>query len=52
MLENKRAQHVYENKIRARRVGVRKDCWKDQTGRLRTAVDYEIRREDFMSDKN
>ena len=52
MLENKRAQHVYENKIRARRVGVRKDCWKDQTGRLRTAVDYEIRREDFMSHKN
>lgn len=48
MLENKRARHVYENKIGARRVGIRKDCWKDQTGRLRTAVDYEIRREDFL----
>ena len=49
MLENKRAQHVYENKIGARRVGVRKDCWKDQTGKLRTAVDYELSKEDFFN---
>lgn len=48
MLENKRAQHVYENKIGARRVGIRKDCWRDQTGKLRTAVDYVILREDFF----
>lgn len=51
MLENKRAQYVYENKIGARRIGVRKDCWKDQTGKLRTAVDYEISREEFFNDK-
>jgi RimJ/RimL family protein N-acetyltransferase len=51
MLENKRAQYVYENKIGARRIGVRKDCWKDQTGKLRTAVDYEICREDFFHNR-
>lgn len=51
MLENKRAQYVYENKIGARRVGVRKDCWKDQTGKWRTVVDYELSREDFFSDR-
>mgnify|MGYP001315926446 FL=1 len=48
MLENTRAQHVYENKIGARRVGVRKDGWKDQTGKWRTVVDYELSKEDFF----
>jgi len=49
MLENKRAQYVYENKIGARKVGVRKGCWKDQNGQLRTAVDYELSKEDFFN---
>lgn len=49
MLENKRAQHVYENKIRARRTGFRENAWKDQTGKWRTAVDYEMTREEFYS---
>lgn len=44
-IENKRAQYVYENKIGARNVGVRKNCWKDQTGKWRTAIDYEISKE-------
>ncbi|WP_159436107.1 GNAT family N-acetyltransferase [Anaerosalibacter sp. Marseille-P3206] len=49
MLENKRAQYVYENKIGAREVGVRKDCWKDQIGMWRTAVDYELSKEEFFN---
>ena len=49
MIENKRAQYVYENKIGARKVGIRKDCWKDQTGRLRSSVDYEISKEEFFN---
>lgn len=48
-IENKRAQYVYENKIGAKRIGMRKDSWKDQTGRLRTAVDYEISKEEFFN---
>lgn len=49
MLENKRAQHVYENKIGAGKVGIKKDCWKDQLGNLRSGVDYEISREEFSN---
>ena len=49
MLENERAQYVYENKIGAKKVGIRKDCWKDQNGQLRTAVDYEFSKEDFFN---
>ena len=49
MLENKRAQYVYEDKIGARKIGERIDCWKDQTGKLRTAVDYELSKEDFFN---
>lgn len=51
MLENTRAQYVYENKVGARRIGIRKDCWKDQTGKLRTAVDYELSKEEFFKAK-
>lgn len=25
------------------------ECWKDQTGRLRTAIDYEISRGEFFN---
>ena len=49
MLENERAQYVYENKIGAQKVGVRKNCWKDQNGKLRTAVDYELSKEEFFN---
>lgn len=49
MLENKRAQYVYETKIGARKTGIRKDCWIDQLGNLRSGVDYEITREEFFN---
>jgi len=48
-LENKRAQHVYETKIGAKKIGVRENAWKDQLGNWRTAVDYEISKEEFFN---
>jgi len=48
MLENKRAQHVYEDKIGAKRTGILKDAWIDQLGNPRSAVLYEIGKEDFF----
>lgn len=47
-LENERAQHVYETKIGARKIDVKENAWKDQTGNWRSSVDYEITREDFL----
>ena len=47
--ENKRAQTVYENKIKARKIGIRENAWKDQSGTWRSAVDYEISRDDFIA---
>lgn len=49
MIDNERAQYVYENKIGARKIGINKDIWTDQLGRLRTSVDYEISREEFLN---
>lgn len=48
MLENKRAQHVYENKIGARKIDIQENAWQDQLGTWRTAVNYEITKEDFF----
>ncbi len=49
ILENKRAQHVYETKIGAKKIGIQENAWKDQLGNWRTAVDYEITREEFFN---
>lgn len=45
-LRNHRAQHVYEL-LGFRRLRVRVDSWEDQLGRPQSAVDYELRPEDF-----
>ncbi|MCR5331467.1 MAG: GNAT family N-acetyltransferase [Lachnospiraceae bacterium] len=42
-LENKRAQHVYEE-LGFRRIRVNIDSWKDQLGRDQSSVDYELKR--------
>ena len=49
MLENARAQHVYESKIGAIKTEVVENAWKDQMGVWRTAVNYEITREAFYA---
>jgi len=46
MIENVRAQHVYE-KLGFVRLAVNRDCWTDQRGRKRTSVDYELSRGAF-----
>lgn len=48
MLENERAQHVYETKIGAKKIGIRENNWQDQLGIWRSVVDYEITREEFF----
>lgn len=47
-LENKRAQHVYEQ-LGFKRVRINVDSWKDQLGNLKSSVDYELIKEDFVS---
>lgn len=49
MVENKRAQYVYENKLKARKLGIEKNTWQDQLGNWRSAVYYEISKEEFTS---
>lgn len=49
MLDNKRAQHVYEEKIKGRKTAVKEKAFKDQTGSWRGVVYYELDREDFLN---
>ena len=44
---NFRAQHVYENKIGFRKVGVAENSWKDQLGQWQSYINYEITKEEF-----
>ena len=46
-IKNKRAQNVYENKLGFHRIGIRENSWRDQTGELQSAVDYELSKEDW-----
>lgn len=49
-LNNLRAQKVYEQKIGAKRLGVRENSWKDQRGAWQSAVDYRLERDTFLKD--
>ncbi|MDR7855936.1 GNAT family protein [Tissierella sp.] len=49
MLENKRAQYVYEYKIKARKIGIKENSFKVQLGNWRGSVDYEISRGEFLN---
>ena len=46
--KNKRAQHVYENKLGFKRVQVRENAWRDQLGELQSAIDYELTKDDWF----
>ncbi len=48
MIENKRAQYVYEFKIKAKRIGIRKNSWQDPKGNWRSSVDYIITKEEYF----
>ncbi len=45
-LKNERAQHVYE-KLGFVKVRIRPNAWRDQSGNLQSAVDYELTQEHF-----
>ena len=49
MLENKRAQYVYEHKIKARKIAIKENSWQDQLGNWRSSVEYDISREEFFN---
>lgn len=46
-LTNTRAQHVYEL-LGFQKTKIRRDSWRDQLGRLQSAVDYELTAEQFV----
>ena len=47
--KNKRAQHIYENKLGFKMVRVRENSWRDQLGELQSAIDYELTKEDWIN---
>ncbi len=47
MIENMRARHVYQ-KLYFKEQTIKKDCWTDQLGQLRTAVVYQLTRSDYL----
>lgn len=46
--QNKRAQHVYENKLGFKKVGVRENSWRNQLGELQSCVDYELTHDQWL----
>ena len=46
-LNNTRAQHVYET-LGFQKVGIRENSWKNQLGELQSAIDYELKPDDFI----
>lgn len=51
MIENTRAQHVYRSLLFSE-IAVRKDIWKDQTGRLRTSVEFILTKEVYQKNQS
>ena len=47
-VENKRAQHVYEQKLGFKRLRVNKNSWTDQLGVPQSSIDYEIHKTDWL----
>ncbi|MFW6319283.1 MAG: GNAT family N-acetyltransferase [Bacillota bacterium] len=50
MIENTRAQHVYES-LHFEKINILKDAWKDQLGNLRTAIEYKLTRETYKKNE-
>ncbi len=47
MIENKRAQHVYQS-LHFKQTKINKAHWKDQLGNMRTSVEFELSRKTFL----
>ena len=47
--ENKRAQHVYENKIGFKKIGVNIDSWRNQLGEPQSSIDYELTKDNWQT---
>jgi RimJ/RimL family protein N-acetyltransferase len=50
MIENKRAQHVYES-LNFEQIKINQACWEDQLGNIRTAVEYSLNRNTYNTKK-
>ena len=50
-VKNKRAQHVYENKLGFTRVQVNENAWRDQLGEMQSSIDYALRKIDWQNGK-
>jgi RimJ/RimL family protein N-acetyltransferase/N-acetylglutamate synthase-like GNAT family acetyltransferase len=48
-VNNTRAQHVYEQKLVFRKLGVRENSWTDQLGVLQSSIDYELCKADWLA---
>lgn len=47
--ENKRAQHVYKEKLGFRCLGIRENSWRDQLGGLQSSIDYEMEKHEWKN---
>jgi len=50
--KNKRAQHVYENKLGFRRVQVQENSWRNQLDELQSSIDYDLTKSDWQAGNN
>lgn len=48
-VRNRRAQHVYENKLGFKRKGVTENAWRDQLGEWQSSINYELEKENWLS---
>lgn len=49
--KNKRAQHVYENKLGFKVKATHENSWRDQLGEMQSSIDYELTKEDWLAKK-
>ena len=50
-INNTRAQYVYEKKLGFRRIKVRENSWQDQLGTWQSFIDYELKKNDWLTMK-
>jgi len=48
-VKNKRAQHVYENKLGFKMVQMQENAWQDQLGEWQSSIDYALTKADWLA---